>query len=94
MLVDCCEGYAKPFTCTNARPPPLISPILVLHPRSSPMHVSAHPDPDGAILGKVIETLDQRWDQFTRKRGTAGDSGVADLGVDNHLILEGGSDTH
>jgi len=25
--------------------------------------------------------LDDRWDQFTRKRGTGGDSGVADLGV-------------
>ena len=40
-----------------------------------------HPDNDGTILGRVIEALDMRWDQFTRKRGTGSDSGVADLGV-------------
>ena len=61
--------------------PKLLPIISVLHPFSSPMTVDKHPDLDGGILGRVIETLDARWDQFTRKRGTAGDSGVADLGV-------------
>ena len=55
--------------------------ISVLHPLSSPMSSDRHPDQDGAILAKVIEALDMRWDQFTRKRGTGGDSGIADLGV-------------
>jgi len=65
-------------TKTKQRLLPLIS---VLHPRSAPMSIDAHPDEDGAILGRVIEALDMRWDQFTRKRGTGTDSGVADLGV-------------
>ena len=45
------------------------------------MSTESHPDEDGTILGRVIEALDMRWGQFTRKRGTGNDSGVADLGV-------------
>lgn len=65
-------------TKTKQRLLPIIS---VLHPNSKPMAPDRHPDEDGAILGRVIEGLDMRWDQFTRKRGTGTDSGVADLGV-------------
>jgi len=60
---------------------PQLPIISVLHPLSSPMSVEGHPDEDGTILGRVIEALDMRWDQFTRKRGTGNDSGVADLGI-------------
>lgn len=59
----------------------LLPIISVLHPFSAPMTSNQHPDEDGTILGRVIEALDMRWDQFTRKRGTGSDSGVADLGV-------------
>jgi len=59
----------------------LLPIISVLHPFSSPMSVVEHPDANGSILGRVIEALDARWDQFTRKRGTGGESGVTDLGV-------------
>jgi len=59
----------------------LLPIITVLHPNSSPHAKGAHPDPDGTILSTVCEALDDRWDQFTRKRGTGGDSGVADMGV-------------
>ena len=50
----------------------LLPIISVLHPLSAPMSAEAesHPDNDGTILGRVIEALDMRWDQFTRKRGT------------------------
>ena len=59
----------------------LLPIVSVLHPKSNPLSIDRHPDEDGAILGRVIEALDMRWDQFTRKRGTGTDSGVADLGV-------------
>jgi hypothetical protein len=61
--------------------PKLLPIISVLHPYSSPAAAESHPDEDGAIVGRVIEALDMRWDQFTRKRGTGADSGIADLGV-------------
>jgi hypothetical protein len=59
----------------------LLPIITVLHPKSSPMSSDRHPDEDGAILGRIIEAIDMRWDQFTRKRGTGTDSGVADMGI-------------
>ena len=59
----------------------LLPIVSVLHPLSSPMSNEAHPDGDGTVLGRVIEALDMRWDQFTRKRGTGSDSGVTDLGI-------------
>lgn len=60
----------------------LLPIITVLHPNSSP-HAKGgpHPDAEGAIVQTVCEALDERWDQFTRKRGTGGDSGISELGV-------------
>ncbi len=59
----------------------LLPIITILHPNSSPHGKGPHPDAEGAIVQTVCEALDERWDQFTRKRGTGGDSGVADMGV-------------
>jgi len=58
----------------------LLPIISVLHPAASPLS-KAHPDEHGVVLKAVCNALDDRWDQFTRKRGTGGDSGVADLGI-------------
>ena len=59
----------------------LLPIISVLHAQSKPLTPNVHPDPDGSVLRTVCVELENRWDQFTRKRGTGGDSGVADLGV-------------
>ena len=71
------KGMAKGMM----RPLPIICMLL---PRSGLADADAgaeHPDPDGRHLEMIVNALDQRWGEFTRRRGGTQSTGVTDIGV-------------
>ena len=42
---------------------------------------SDHPDPEGILLEKIVDAIDTRWADFTRRRGGTQSTGVTDMGV-------------
>jgi len=64
-----------------ARPLPI---ICVLQPRMGAalgLRGSRDPDPDGAVLKMICSALDQRWGEFTKRRGGTVPTGVTDVGI-------------
>ena len=69
------KGMAKGM----ARPLPIIC-VLMPHSALAP-EGSVHPDPEGRHLELIVNALDYRWAEFTKRRGGTQSTGVTDLGV-------------
>lgn len=76
-----CGAIDKGLSKGMIRPLPI---ICVLLPRSALGDGTIeHPDPSGEYLTRIVNTLEQRWPEFTKPRGgkPAASTGVTDVGV-------------